>query len=255
MFVKFYRALLTLLHISYAFITLLRKAWTDAAQLELFNLSRSKVLTDADYLVRCVRRVDQTRLPKHLVLILGRERASLRDIVRVIAWSATAGIPCVSFYDYDGILRKNEEEARRALAKFKPELVDHVNWNSTCPVKAVKNGLNGVKHKLQVQLLSYTDGKREVALLTQSLGKGVITGALKLEEINSDLLENKLELGGLPDPDLAVVCGKTCSTYGLLPWHIRTTEFLLLESHHNIRVNDFVNLLEKYAKCEQRYGK
>lgn len=79
---------------------------------------------------------------------------------------------------------------------------------------------------MQVQLLSYTDGKKEIALLAQSLGKGVITGALKVEEVVPELLKNKLELNGLPDPDLAIVCGKTCSTYGLLPWHIRTTEFL-----------------------------
>lgn len=256
-----YRLVYTLLHIASTIISTLKQAWADlreaytrAAEYFGSEITRGKK-TDVDYLIKNVRRIEKTRLPNHLVLILGLESPSFADIVSVIGWCATAGIPCVSFYDHDGLLKKCENEVRRELAKSKPELVDYVDWNSGCPVKAVRNRTNGAKHKMQVQLVSYVDGKREIAQLAQSLGKGVITGALKAEEVTQELLENKLELGGLPDPDLAIVCGKTCCTYGLLPWHIKITEFLLLDSHRNFKVTDFVRLLEKYAKCEQRYGK
>ncbi|XP_012261886.1 dehydrodolichyl diphosphate synthase complex subunit nus1 [Athalia rosae] len=259
MLINIYRVVLALLHIAYSIIITFRRVWADLrrnfiAAFELFE-SLKNAKTETEVIVHSVKRIERSKLPKHLVLILGHERASFQDIVRVIGWCATAGIPCVSFYDHNGLLRKSENEARKVLSESKPELVDYVNWNSDCPVKAVRNGINGVKHKIQVQLLSYMDGKREVALLAQSLGKGVIAGALKVEEIGPELLENKLRLGMLPDPDLAIVCGKTCSTYGLLPWHIRTTEFLQLDTHHNLRVVDFVSLLEEYTKCEQRYGK
>lgn len=253
MFVGIYRLFLTLFNIVYSVLIILRELWAETKRIVRTDRVES-LPRDAEYVVEAVRRIDSNRLPKHLVLIIGGESPSFIDIVRVIGWCATAGIPCISFYDHDGnyrpkfslpivqlnsfypsgLLRKRENEARKELAESRPELVDLVSWNSSCPVKPARNGINGIKHRMQVQLLSRTDGKREVALLAQSLGKGVIAGALKVDEIGPELLEKKLQLGGLADPDLAIVCGKICSTYGLLPWHIRTTEFLLVD-----RINDY----------------
>ncbi|CAG5074829.1 Similar to NUS1: Dehydrodolichyl diphosphate synthase complex subunit NUS1 (Homo sapiens) [Cotesia congregata] len=58
----------------------------------------------------------------------------------------------------------------------------------------------------------------------------------------------------VPDPDLAIITGRTFSTFGLLPWHIRLTEFYNVPTHHNISPHKFINILEAFAKCHQRFG-
>lgn len=40
--------------------------------------------------------------PNHLAIILGAEPASYVDLVNIIIWSTTFGIPFISFYDYTG---------------------------------------------------------------------------------------------------------------------------------------------------------
>uniref|UniRef100_A0A7R9EQQ5 ditrans,polycis-polyprenyl diphosphate synthase [(2E,6E)-farnesyldiphosphate specific] n=1 Tax=Timema bartmani TaxID=61472 RepID=A0A7R9EQQ5_9NEOP len=82
------------------------------------------------------------------------------------------------------------------------------------------------------------------------------TAEVKSCEIDQDLVGSLIQSEvNIPDPDLAIYCGKTCSTFGLLPWQIRVTEFLHLPTHHNINVKEFVSLLDRFGCCEQRFGK
>ena len=75
-------------------------------------------------------------------------------------------------------------------------------------------------------LLSDTDSKGRIVTLAQSLAKAVSSENLDPRDITDQLISEKLEMKGMPDPDLALIYGQTCSTHGLLPWHTRTTEFL-----------------------------
>ena len=74
--------------------------------------------------------------------------------------------------------------------------------------------------------MSYEDGKGKIVSLAQKIAKAVASGVLQTNEINIELLNEKLHSEDIPDPDLAFICGDTCSTYGFLPWQIRITEFL-----------------------------
>lgn len=91
--------------------------------------------------------------------------------------------------------------------------------------------------------------------LAQSLGKAISSGDLDPKEITDELITEKLQIKEMPDPDLALIYGYTYSTHGILPWHTRTTEFLMLPMYVNVSVKDFIYLLERYNKCIQRYGK
>ncbi|KAL6428161.1 hypothetical protein ACFW04_008487 [Cataglyphis niger] len=114
---------------------------------------------------------------------------------------------------------------------------------------------NGNRSKINVLLLSDTDGKGKIVSLVQSLTKAICSGNLDPKDITDQLISEKLDMKGMPNPDLALIYGYTCSTHGLLPWHIRTTEFLMLPLYISISVKDFTHLLERYNKFVQRYGK
>lgn len=83
---------------------------------------------------------------------------------------------------------------------------------------------------IRILLPCKNSGKGGVVLLTQHLAEAVTTKNLKIEEINENFIREKMTLKGIPDPDLALIHGHICSTYGFLPWHIRTTGFVYVKN-------------------------
>lgn len=86
--------------------------------------------------------------------------------------------------------------------------------------------ITGNKSRINVSLLSNVDGKGKIVALTQSLAKVVSSGNLDPKDITEQLITERLQVNGMPDPDLALIYDYTYSTHGLLPWHTSTTEFL-----------------------------
>jgi dehydrodolichyl diphosphate syntase complex subunit NUS1 len=81
--------------------------------------------------------------------------------------------------------------------------------------------------KLHVNIFSLSDGKEALVQLTKSICHSALSGQIKSADINLDIIDRNLQAEmDIPDPELALVCGDVCSTYGFLPWHIRVTEFL-----------------------------
>ncbi|XP_078050375.1 transport and golgi organization 14 [Augochlora pura] len=208
--------------------------------------------TEVEWLVRAASKTK--KLPRHILIIFGAKQDTILDCVRIIGWCITLGIPYVSFFDIDGSLVRNGNFLKHEIAKRRPDLLDHISWSK--PKKVfTQNGVTGPKQKIRVSLLSPLDGKEEIVTLTKNLADAVLTGTIKSDEIDADLLNEKLNSRGIPDPDLGVIYGRLCSTYGALPWQTRITEFCMLPVHDNLSAKDFMCLLEKYNKCEQRYGK
>ncbi|XP_036141010.1 dehydrodolichyl diphosphate synthase complex subunit NUS1-like isoform X1 [Monomorium pharaonis] len=208
--------------------------------------------TELDVLIQTLSRISKT--PRHLVIVLGLCDESVLDCVRIIGWCITLDIPYISFFDRNGFLKKNEVSLKEEFARKRPDLMEHIIWNPQAKA-STQNGVIGNKSKINVSLLSDIDSKGKIVTLTQSLAKAVSSGNLDPEEITDELITKKLQVKGMPDPDLALIYGYTCSTHGILPWHTRTTEFLMLPMYVSVSVKDFTCLLEKYNKCVQRYGK
>lgn len=208
--------------------------------------------TETDMLTRAAKRMKN--LPRHVVIIFGAKEDTICDCVRIIGWCITLGIPYISFFDISGFLVQNENLLKYELARRRPDLVEHISWSKP-NAGFTQNGITDSKPKTRVSLLCPLDGKQEIVLLTKTLAEAVVTGTIKPEEIDIDLLNEKLNSRGIPDPDMGVIYGRFCSTYGVLPWQTRITEFYTLPLHNTLSAKDFTYLLEKYSKCEQRYGK
>ena len=76
------------------------------------------------------------------------------------------------------------------------------------------------------------------------------------EDINENSVSGALEANrGLPDPDVLVRVGPSHTNMGFLPWQIRLTEIYQLDSLRGVRWSDLYGVLQKYSKCEQRFGR
>lgn len=236
-----------LIHVIYDVYCEARRALRCARQhLEDYFFSPRGLEAEIEY-VRQERKVLDKPL-SHLAVILGPEVVSVRDVVRLALWCHAAGATYVSFYDPSGQLKKNKFALDDALI-------------SACKVKShipKTNGyINGYAGKQfpHIMLLDISDGKPGIVRVAKQICEEVLSKELSPNEVDLELFSKYvMKESGVPEPELAFYCGDIFSLYGFLPWHSRVTEFLPLHSHHNVSVLNFVTLLRRYNRCEQRLG-
>ncbi|XP_058128030.1 dehydrodolichyl diphosphate synthase complex subunit nus1 [Anopheles ziemanni] len=201
------------------------------------------------------------KVPKHLVVVLGPEEPNYTMLSNYILWAYAANIEYVSFYDHNGLVKRNHEQIMRYVWDVRlDDTSDKLEWSRQ---QAVPSSVECFEawprsgRRTVVAFFSPEDGKPGLVNLSRSIGVSVRKRDLALSEVNIDYLDRQLQAAHnhIPDPDLAIYFGNICSTYGLLPWQIRLTEFLPLERRlRDSNEQHFVNCLLKYGKCEQRIG-
>ena len=107
-----------------------------------------------------------------------------------------------------------------------------------------------------VSLVSREDGKGDIVSAAQSLARRVQLGSLHPHEIDESAVQAALATNrDMPEPELLVRLGPVDSNLGFLPWQVRLTEIHALDTHRGVRFSDYYQVLRKYSKCEQRFGK
>lgn len=153
---------------------------------------------------------------------------------------------------FSGILQSKNYEMYDHIARWKKEndkILWNANTNGICGSQIVYR--NGQKKELAVNFLSPADSKPKISEISRQLAAD---SQLNVDQIDAKLLDDKFASIMNPDPDLAIYFGNVCCTYGLLPWHIRLTEFINVPSQALLTVDTFLKTLCTYAKCEQRFG-
>ncbi|XP_049300584.1 dehydrodolichyl diphosphate synthase complex subunit nus1 [Anopheles funestus] len=197
------------------------------------------------------------KIPTHLVVLLGPEQPDYQRLSQFIYWSHAAGIAYVSFYDHNGTIKRNHEQIKRCVNESPLEEKTHIRWLDHNHESLDTERVPSNRTRTLVSFLSPEDGKQGLVSLSRSIGESVRRRDLFPSDVSIEFLDSRLQAssGYVPDPDLAIYFGEVCSTYGLLPWQIRLTEFMQLgwcledsNEHH------FVDCLLRFAKCEQRLG-
>lgn len=191
--------------------------------------------------------------PNHLVISLCQEEEVFYEhLAKLLAWTILLEIPVISFYHNEDEL--SPEELFFAIRALCSSLMTKINW-----------GL-GFSDEVKTESLKCINGykwepKIQVNILTSKHSKLQLVNALhtmcSTEEEFSDILVESAINKTFPivKPDLVIICGESCTTFGLLPWHTRVTEFFMLKTHNNVIFSKFYNIMEEYSRHEQRYGK
>ncbi|XP_062543640.1 dehydrodolichyl diphosphate synthase complex subunit nus1 [Armigeres subalbatus] len=215
--------------------------------------------TDSDAIGYDVQRLD--KIPSHLVVMLGSEEPDYRQLARFIFWSMAAGVGHISFYDHRGTLKRNHHKMLNIVSQQPRADSEQIVWT---PQLKTASGLlpprNGYRRRVVVSFFAPEDGRRHLVETAQTISNQLKLGSVPSPaDITIELVDRRLQehFHHIPDPDLAIYFGTVCSTYGMLPWQIRLTEFLPMEEIRlqDVKVDHFVNCLYRFAKCEQRCGK
>lgn len=95
-------------------------------------------------------------------------------------------------------------------------------------------------------------GQDAVVGAVGSVARDVAARVLSVEHITSATIRDRLTVQ-LPDPQLAL-CFAGPSRHGLLPWHVKLTEFFSCGALQDFRFADLHAALARFARVEQRYG-
>lgn len=223
--------------------------------------SATQLRWESDEIEADVRALD--KIPVHLVVMLGPEDADYKQLAKFIFWSLAAGIGHVSFYDHQGTLKHNHHKMLNYVSQQPRGESEQIVWT---PQLKTASGLlpprNGYRRRVVVSFFSPDDGKRQLATIAKTISTQLRTGSgptTTPSDITIELVNQRLQAQThhIPDPELAVYFGSICSTYGMLPWQIRLTEFQPLEAPGlgDVKVGHFLSCLYRFAKCEQRFGK
>lgn len=242
---------------------------------EMLEPNRIESLSDDKYMIESTKKY-LTKTPVHLAVILGTELPDFHALSKIIMWCLSAGIQHVSFYDHKGILAQfcfyflgmpkiliqlqflllgilvaNNSKIYDYLTNWKKEtdkICWNINTNGTHGQIVYKNGL---KKELSVNFLSPTDCQLKISEVCRELAANK---QIHVDQINIEYLDDKFSEFLHPDPDLAIYFGDVCCTYGLLPWHIRLTEFISISTQKTMTIKTFLHTLFTFSKCEQRFG-
>lgn len=199
------------------------------------------------------------KIPRHISFMVLESDISFVDLAQLIVWSMAMGIPYISVYDKEGILKKNvavfsSEIIRKQKEVFTDESSKYTFVLRTKDVKFDCEIL--APTQVCISLLSEQDGKGDIVDAAREFCKGVQLKHRMPKQMEPDVFNDILKATcGIPDPELALKFGDVQMIMGFLPWQTRLTEFQPLRSHININYSTFLSSLIKYGKCQQRFGK
>lgn len=154
-----------------------------------------------------------------------------------------------------GDLKNKEETLFFDVEKHKKGVPGCIKWQNKPILNGYTNGLQA--NTIYVNILSYEDGRPKLAKCIQRISQDSSLQESITKEYTSEEFDKVLKVmyPSIPDPDLVLYSGPVCYTHGLLPWHIRLTEFINISKDHRINVNNYLGALYKYNKCDLRFGK
>ncbi|XP_067626007.1 uncharacterized protein Tango14 [Eurosta solidaginis] len=120
-----------------------------------------------------------------------------------------------------------------------------------------------IHEHLKIYQLSEQDNRPLLAKICRELFKqrntpnvqNLLDNRKQLEQYITDELAKYMHWEKIVDPELSIIFNTFTCTYGVLPWQTRFTEFHTFETGRCINAENFVKVLYRYSKCEQRWGK
>ncbi|PLB48573.1 Undecaprenyl diphosphate synthase [Aspergillus steynii IBT 23096] len=240
------------------------------------------------------------RLPEHLSVILSLRAGDdalailMDEVAELAAWSVSAGIPVLSVYEKNGILKSCIPSLNQVILVKLSSYYGSPSQQPTLRLFAPHHPIHQDNFStprynpdtLTILLLSATDGRETFVDLTKTLAEMSQNGKLSPEDITIELVDAEIseitthpsqvtpsDLGGSkmtpssisikPEPDLLLVFGPFLKLDGYPPWHIRLTEMLctgdnsssITGSGEAVEYQSFCRGLWHYAGAQMRFGR
>ena len=98
-------------------------------------------------------------------------------------------------------------------------------------------------------------GRDEITNAVKHIAKDVENGKMKIDEIDEQVISNKLYTCGEPDPDLLIRTGGELRISNFLLWQLAYTEFLFVDKYWpDFSEEDLLNAIHTFQTRKRRFG-
>lgn len=192
------------------------------------------------------------------------------DGASIAAWCVSSGIPSLSIYEVNGILKKAIPEFSKAIfLKFESYFgtdsvpnflikVPHLNLSYSGVDGVLINNINEnceTDYQIEISLLSKVDGRSTIVELTKVMAQLTKSGELKKSDITIKFLDHELKQLIGEEPDLIILFQPYLDLQGFPPWHIRLSEMYWEPDNDTVSYIVFLRALQKYSTCKVNIGR
>ncbi|XP_068239136.1 dehydrodolichyl diphosphate synthase complex subunit nus1 [Palaemon carinicauda] len=196
------------------------------------------------------------KIPEHIgIVVIGHNVNYIAHLITVINWCVGYGVKYISIYDAYGILKQNKSLIVKLLDSgslgFRYNVITHnvdCHQIKDCVSIGVRSEKGCSYPLVTLNLLSLEDGKGNLVTVARRLCEDGM-------EVDQNKVDSHLATHGQPDPEVVVTVGKPVTTLGFLPWQIRLSELFEVPYLYRFKYSDFRTIIERYSRCEQRWGK
>ncbi|ODQ47223.1 hypothetical protein PICMEDRAFT_15210 [Pichia membranifaciens NRRL Y-2026] len=280
-FFYFYRSILTIFYLIYSIYALFEYA-INRGKLRFLSIAyRSN--DDPSVINADINKLP--KIPQKLSVILNYKSEQeegggidglCNDGASIAAWCVSSGIPSISIYEVNGVLKKSVSELSRAIfEKFESYFgtenipnflikIPHLNLSySGIDGVLIDNSVKGTgrdkddfaEYDIEISLISKVDGRSTIVELTKVMAQLAKNGELKKSDITIKFLDHELRQLIGEEPDLIILFQPYLDLQGYPPWHIRLSEMYWEPDNDSVSYVIFLRALQKYSTCKVNVGR
>lgn len=234
-------------------------------------------------------------VPTHLGVILDGNRRFAKELLKrpweghkiglvkardVLEWACDAGVKYVTAYtlSFENLKTRPKRELQMILSYLEKEMdtilsdKNHIVHRSNVKVKFIgrinllpqilqekmkkveEKTSNYKKHFLNIAV-AY-GGQQEIVDAVKKIVEKGIDGAIKLSELNEDMIKDNLYTSGQPYPDMIFRTGGEIRLSNFLPYQSVYSELIFTDKRWpELTKQDFDSALEEFSDRKRRFGK
>jgi len=242
-----------------------------------------------DYLLE---RVKSGNMPKHVAIIMDGNRRWARKLEKppwyghlfgsqkleeIIEWCIDLGIRTLTVYAFSTENFKRSPEEVNALMNLFEQKFKEVVEDERIHKHGVKVNVIGRKEMLPENVRKaaeeaervtrkYSDfilnialaygGRSEITDAVREIVDDVISGKIRREDIDEDLIKRYLYYPNMPDPDVVIRTGGEVRISNFLLYQIAYSELFFVDVYFpEFRKIDFLRIIREYQKRQRRFGR
>ncbi len=236
-----------------------------------------------------VRRLDFECLPRHVAIIMdgnGRwakqrrkprysgHRAGVKSVKQAVETAAERGIECLTLFAFSSEnWSRPKDEVNRLMGLFVEALRrevaelhrNNVRLKFIGALQLLDAGLRKKMSDAEVTTASNDGlvltvavaygGRWDIVETAKRIAVSVAGGQLDVDDIDESIFSNRLQLAGLPDPDLLVRTGGEQRISNFLLWNLAYSELYFCDAlWPDFDAKEFDIALQHFARKQRRFG-
>ena len=232
---------------------------------------------------------NKENMPKHIAIIMDGNRRwanakgkiasaghkeGAKTLEKIVRYANKIGLEHITVYAFSTEnWKRAEEEVKTLMALLQNYLDDYSKRADSENIKVkILGDITALSKGMQKSIIECMErtkdntgitfnialnygGRDEIVKAVKTIAEDAKKGNIQLEDINEELISNKLYTAGQPDPDLVIRTSGELRLSNFLPWQVVYSEFLFIDKNWpDFEEEDLDKAIIEYQKRTRKFG-